>query len=82
MVKTTVSDHHIQIGLAVEDMGIFVKLFPQGCVTLLNDIFSQVHILEVMQSIQTERPVIVSEQVVEVYCMLSAVHYTTNDLQI
>ena len=51
-------------------MRSILKLLPKGRVTLLNDILRQIDILNIMQSIQTERPVIVAEQVVEVYVIV------------
>ena len=56
-------------------MGSFLQLLPQGGITFLDNVLRKIHILEIVQSIQTEWPVVVSEQVVEVCCMLNVSHF-------
>ena len=47
-------------------MSTFQKFLPKSSITFLNEIFCQIDISKIMESIQTERPVIISEQVVEI----------------
>ena len=47
-----------------------LKFLPECGIGFLNDVLREIHILKIMQSIQTERPVVVAEQVVEVYVII------------
>ena len=56
-------------------MGSFLQFLPQSRITFLDNVLRKINILEIVQSIQTEWPVVVSEQVVEVCCMLNVSHF-------
>jgi hypothetical protein len=48
----------------------FLEFLPESRIAFLDYIFSKSDILEIMESIQTQRPVVVAEQVVEIYVIV------------